>query len=283
MEPTITTELLPRYGDRDDYEVRVIGPGDTDWRFKLSITGTALAVWNENSKHASEFLAGTIINVIGTAGAPSPEYWFDSYNSATTLSETGNKIRNFGTELFLRNNTIGDEFRRLLGTSVLESIETLNKSFKEKFNKPLFKSLDYAFEYSQASEDLGNPPKDNANFLYRICVLSLIVDFIQIKLPNESSNAGSLQWFKNWLADKLNSEKAEELTTTFQMVKNLRKQYPLHDHYEDISGSRVERKEITKAKAYFKLTGDYEGDWQKIKIQFIKAFSEIKKSLDSLS
>ncbi len=282
MEPDITTELLPRYGDREDYDVRVVGPGDTDWIFKLSITGTALAIWRRNGKEASEFLAQTIINVIGTAGAPSPEYWFDSYNSAATLEETGNKIRNFGTELFLRNSTIGDEFRKLLGSSVLENIESINKKFNAKFGVPFFKSLDYAFEYSRASEDLVNPPKDNANLLYKICVLSLIIDFIRVRLPSDTSSTGSLQAFKNWLAAKLDPIKADELTVAFQMIKNLRKQYPLHDHYEDVTGSRVERKEITEAKKYFKLSGDYEGDWQKIKVRFIKSFDEIGKSLDSV-
>jgi hypothetical protein len=280
MEPEITTELLPRYGDREDYEVRVKGPGDTDYKFTLSLSGTVLAIWRIDGKTASESLVSTIINIIGTAGAPSPHYWFDSYNSAADLKETENKIRNFGTELFLRNSTIGDEFRKLLTSSVLENLEVINKKFNDKYGIPLFKSLDYAFEYSQASEDLGNPPKDLANFLYRICILSLIIDFINVRLDSEPRQTGSLQAFKNWLAVKFDANKAEELTVTFQMVKNLRKQYPLHDHYEETAdGARIERKEITKAKTHFNLKGDFEGDWQKVKIAFIKAFGEIEKSL----
>lgn len=284
MEPEFTIGLLPNEGDRDDYSIRIVGPGDTDYTTKLSMSGSALAAWRStDSKSAAEFLIKTIIEVIGTAGAPSQWYWFDSYNSAATLAETGNKIRNFGTELFIRGGTISDEFRRLLSASVLQTIESIGEKFDKKFGVPLYRPLDYAFEYSQASEDLGNPPKDLANFLYRLCILSLIIDYIDVRLPDEKPEVLSLQAFKNWLTSKLDASQADDLTATFQMIKNLRKQYPIHNHYErDAGGQQIERKEITKAKDYFKLTGDYESDWLKVKKQFIESFEKIGKALDSI-
>lgn len=275
-KPKIKAILQPKIGDREDFLIRAIGPGETDYAFPLSMTGTVLAIWQDEPQKSAEYLADTILDVRGTSSAyPKEGFWFDSYNSADTLKETANKIRNQGIQSFTRAK-LENSFVKLIGKDLLEQKEQLDKFFVDKYGFEFFRSFDDAFEDSQAIEDLSTPAKDNAHFLYRVCILSGFIDHINIRLENEGSGTGSLQALKNWLETKVGEEKTTQLTKTFQMVKNLRKQYPIHEHF-DVSpgGIRKIRKEISSARSYFNLTLDLERDW-------INVFEAFKKSLVSI-
>src|SRR3989338_5464082 len=94
----ITAERLDKTGDREDFLVKVIGPDPkTDFTVPMSITGTALAMWdkNQDASGAAVILAKNIFQVYGTATLPPKEgFWFDSYNSEETLKGTVNLIYN---------------------------------------------------------------------------------------------------------------------------------------------------------------------------------------------
>lgn len=277
----ITATLLPKIGDREDFSMRAVGPGETYYTFPLSMTRTVLAIWQEDPVHAAEYLTRNILGVIGTASAP-PEggFWFDSYNSSNTLKATADKIRNFGIQAFskgqVRNISI-----RLLGNELFDEKEELDKFFVNKYGYEFFRSFEDAFEDSQAIEDLSTPAKDNAHFLYRICILSGFVDHINVRSVQEGSEVLSLQALKNWLKSKLNEERANELIKTFQMIKNLRKQYPIHEHYTvSADGQRFIREEITRAKEYFNITPEFERSWLNVFTAFKLSLSEIKKALE---
>lgn len=277
---TIMATLFPKIGDREDFSMRAVGPGETDYSFLLSMTRTVLAIWQEDPKHAAEYLTRNILGVIGTTSAP-PEggFWFDSYNSSNTLKATADKIRNFGIQAFSKGQA-RNAFIRLLGNELFDEKEKLDKFFVNKYGYEFFRSFEDAFEDSQAIEDLSTPAKDNAHFLYRICILSGFIDHIYVRMAQEASGVLSLQALKNWLKSNLDENRANDLTKTFQMIKNLRKQYPIHEHYTvSADGQRVVREEITKAKEYFNITPDFERSWLNVFTAFKLSLKEIKKAV----
>src|SRR4051794_15935642 len=101
-----TATILPKMGDREDFSLRVQGPDpSTDFQVPISISGTALAIWNNpNSIDAAQQLGAAIFDKIGTASKPPEEgYWFDSYNSGESLQDTIHKIANSDTSPFIKN------------------------------------------------------------------------------------------------------------------------------------------------------------------------------------
>lgn len=281
--PKITARLLPKLGDRDDFEIRAIGPGSTDYNFPLSITRTILSIWGSKSEDVAIKLANGLLGVYGTAKAPPEEgFWFDSYNSGTTVKETLDRISNEGIAPFTRAK-VNQEFIQQFGSDLFEVRDDLNRFFSEKFGFEFFRSFDDAFEDSQALEDLNNPPKDKAHFLYRICILSVFIDHFSVRLTSEQSGVGSLQAFKSWLSSETSESEAKNLIQVFQMVKNLRKQYPLHEEYDVASdGNRTIRREITDARTFFSLNNnDYETDWSKVIGKFKGGLETVKTRLSN--
>lgn len=289
-KPKITVELQPKIADRDDYLVRAVGPGPTDYTFPLSLTGTILAIWDKDSGEAAVFLTQALLRVAGTASVPPKQgFWFDSYNSGITLKETESKIYNEGARQFIKNRSIHDIFGMLLGDEVSDEIDTINKFFSEKYKIPLFSSLEEAFELSQFAHDLNKPPGDYANYIYRICILSSVIDHFGIKpldtLKSKCKNCGfksdlsegSFQSFKRWLSQQIGDKRSLELTQTFQMIKNLRKQYPIHDQFETRNSLLQIRKEIVDANTYFEITEpkSYDHNWGVILNNFNKALKEL--------
>lgn len=291
---TVTAESLPKIGDREDFTVRVVGPDpSTDFRVPLSITGTALSIWgNPNPQDAAEQLAVTIFDVAGTAKQPDPEgFWFDSYNSGTSIRDTQNKIRNESVRPFFKNEATAEFYVKLLGFGIRKKLEEIDMFFLAKFGRVFFKSLDDAFEVSRMTDDLNSPPGDNAHFLYRIGILAGIIDHFAVEpsggalkhncsVCGRSCTRGPLQSFKDWLVGELGQEKAGELTKPFQMIKNLRKQYPIHDHFETISGERRLRKEVLSANEFFGITDPkaYETNWNLVVVKFGETISAIMQS-----
>lgn len=275
----ITAVAQPKTGDYDKFVATIDGPGPTPLIFPVTVSGTVTAVWQETPQRAVEFLADKITDVAGTVMIPPSEgFSFDTYNSGKTLRETENKIRNLGASPFARGTSPNFLFQKLLGHEIFNKLEVLNKTFVEKYRKPFFRSFDTAFEISQVLDDLNTPPSDNANYLYRICILAVFVDYIDVKLTTEKSETKSLLAFRNWLEFKFGKEKAFELTEAFAKVRDLRIQYPIHEHYVITKeGKRIIRPEIEKANNYFGAQDlkDYVTNWSKVLKKFGDAFEAI--------
>lgn len=275
----IQLERLPPAGDRNDYSVRVFGPGDTDYSFPLSITRTALTVW---SRHGSDVtdesirgrLAQTIVELHGTA-TPFPErgYWLDSYNAETTLEQTCNKMRAVGITAFQRDKTVSDDVRNALGEDVLAVVDRANEHALEHHGQELLRSLDLAFEPSEAQEDLGTDPRDKPGFVYRVCILSVIIDRFGLGRPDHGPSSGSLQDLRSWLEGRVDAATVEAITQPLRMVKYLRKQYPIHEHYEETAeGQRQVRRELRQAREFFGFRErDHARNWNRVKRAFIRA------------
>jgi hypothetical protein len=288
MDPTITVETLGKTGSRSDFLIRVVGPGETDYRFPLSISDTILAVWgiSENESETAKEIAGVIVYSHGTANAfPEEGYWFDSYNSENSVHETINKIHNLSTTPFLKHRTPSDQISAIYGGDILDKLEQLSFKFFEVTTHPLMGSLDYAFERSEADSDLGSPATSKPEFVYRICILSVLIDGFRLRLNNERSDTPSLVALRNWLTDRFDAETATRLTETFRQIKRLRKQYPIHEHFEkDLEGQRRVREEITEAENYFDFRDEsfgFEERWKKLTDAFKKAIDDLSDSLST--
>ena len=211
-------------------------------------------------------LATGIVEIIGTAGTPpTGGYWFDSYNSEQTIKATMDKIRNFGIASFLKNRSVGDEIAKIFGGDLLPILSRANEVFAEAEQVQFVRSLDSAFEYSEAAADLSSPPSTKPDFLYRICILSVIVDRLGVRLPTEQRDTGSLKALKNWLATRAENEVVQSMTAAFAHVKDLRKQYPIHEHYvADSEGQLIVRSELQRAEEYFafKPHHDWSAKWK---------------------
>jgi hypothetical protein len=275
--------MLAPAGDRRDAEVRVIGPGDTDYTFPLSVTRTVQTMWriaDSDLPGAIEELSRGIFSIRGTASAPPADgYWFDSYNSENSIAETLNKIRNLGETLVLKNRTVSDEIAAIFGGGLVLALEEASQQFLELSGMPLIGSLDYAFERSEADSDLGSAPFSKPEYLYRICILSVMIDAFKLRLPTEARDTPSLRALKNWLADRVDAARVIELTATFARIKDLRKQYPIHEHFQsDPTGQKVVRDEVREAEDYFGFapSDDYPAKWKKVTDAFQAAISELK-------
>lgn len=279
MEPRIEVTQQPKIGDRDDFIADVIGPGDTRYRVPISITRTILSIWGGSSEVAAKELLKSIFRVRGTASAPPIEgFWFDSYNSGNTLEETASLISNQGVNAFTKES-IDNKFVNQFGKGLFPIKEELDQFFLEKYKLTFFRSFEDAFEDSKAIEDLSTPPQDHANFIYRICVLSVFIDHFALRLSNEQTNTRSLNAFENWLTNETDNETASELVKPFRMVKKLRKQYPIHEEFEVTSGGRVIRAEIIEARTYYGLKDDYPHDWNSVVNDFMDALKAIMNKL----
>ncbi|PIZ46774.1 hypothetical protein CO180_03520 [candidate division WWE3 bacterium CG_4_9_14_3_um_filter_41_6] len=281
-KPKIELTLKPKIGDRDDYLANIIGPGETDYLIPISISGTVLAIWGEESKLAAERLLQTIFQVRGTASTPPNKgFWFDSYNSGATIKETESLIFNNGIAAFSKDGA-DSNFVNQFGKDLFPIKEELDSFFTNTFGHAFFRSFEDAFEDSRAQQDLGTPPKDHANFLYRISILSVFVDHINVRLSLEKKDTPSLNAFEKWLVSKVEDVHAAELVKPLRLIKQLRKQYPLHEEYEiQADGGRVTRKEIKAARDYYGLNDDYAHDWGIVVKDFMDGLNTLMKSLPS--
>jgi hypothetical protein len=275
IEPDISVEQLAPTGERTDFLVRVVGPGDTDYTFRLSITRTISRVWAVNMARAAEELADALVFSHGTASAfPGDGFWFDSYSSADTVAETRNLIANKSWRAFLHPAA-----KESLGAALFEALNQLDESFAAHEDRPFVKALDILFERSQALEDLETEAIDNPHFIYRVCILSGVIDRFNFASP-------SLGGLRDWLSSRFDAERASELTRTFQMVKNLRKQYPIHEHFDlDAAGERERRHEVVQAESYFNLRldqPDFAGNWHKVLSKFADDLGKLHAAIEGL-
>lgn len=279
MNPKITIELLPKLGDRNDYSIRIIGPGDTDWTTKISITGTLIAIWQTNPDSAVELLAKSIIGQMGTAKEPPVQgFWFDSYNSGETVKQTTDLIWNKTWKAFVKDG-YEEPYVNKFGSNIFRKLDMLNMTYAAKHKQELFRSFDDAFEISQAREDLDTLPKDKAHFIYRICILSVISDHFNLFTPDFDRQKGTISGLEEWLiTNGYEKQQVAEILNHFRMVKKLRKQYPIHEEFE-VSGEgiRTLRKELILARDYYHLD-----DKNNMEDQFHRVLQDFMIGLEKL-
>jgi hypothetical protein len=167
------------------------------------------------------------------------------------------------------------------GPSLFDALDRLDRQYAEKFGQPFLRSLDILFERSQALEDLEAEATDNAHFIYRVCILSAIVDRF-----NFSSERGSLNGLREWLANFIGAQGAMDLTAAFQRVKDLRKQYPIHEHFAvDSAGERQRRREVVAAEEYFGVRSDQDdpiGDWNAVLTRFTETVRLLSSVIEDI-
>ncbi len=274
---------LPKTGDRFDYIVQISGPGESIYKKQASITRTLVSVWGftEDAKRKAAIvdLVHAIIKVIGTASEPPGDgFWFDTYNAEETLEETIRQVPN-KAHSYIKGRTVRDEMVLYVGNEIMDLLDGVEGKFEEKIGKRFIRSLDRAFERSQAVDDMNNPPNDRANYLYRICILSVILD--RLNFGEYDDEGRSLMGFSSWLRETYGEDFAEAVTEPLFKLKRLRRQYPLHEHYEEVEGELLPRQDLVEAQEYFDTSNtDFSSDWHKVSQRFKQSF---EKLLDKLS
>ena len=272
--PTITVEGLPRTGAREDFKIRMVGPGDTDYSFPLSITYTALGIWQTDGPTAATALAEVLAELHGTASAfPDEGFWFDSYRVADSVKATCDLVRERGWKTFLHPTA-----KESLGAEVFNALADLDRVRLDRWGSLFLESLDVLFEPNQALEDLEAEAPDHPHFIYRVCILCGILDRFDFQ-----SDLGPLNGLKAWLADLGGEDVASDLTATFFMLRRLRRQYPIHEQYDvDGTGFKSRRADVVEAETYFGLDGKHAADWRRVRERFIEATRRILDFLKSL-
>lgn len=281
---SIEVKILPTTGDRVDVLATVKGSGETEYVFPLSITRTLQSIWGIQEDDLNEALCGLVYkmfsSIVGTASSPPKGgYWFDSFNSESTIKATLDRMRGLGQEPFMKDSSEAGFISKTFGGGILSEIERVSGLFFEKTSMRLVNALDYSFERAEAENDLSTAPKDNADFLYRVCILSVIIDGFGVRRAGESSKILSLKALENWLAEIFGGQEARKATESFARVKDLRKQYPIHEHFEqDSAGQKVIREEVRVAEGYFGFEEqmDYPTKWKKVTDSFKAAIKNIE-------
>jgi hypothetical protein len=114
-----------------------------------------------------------------------------------------------------------------------------------------------------------------------VCILSAVVDRFNFQHPQ-----GSLNGLRTWLAERVGTQRAGELTRTFQEIKHLRKQYPIHEHFSiDAAGERHRREEVVSAERYFGFRtaeADPIENWHKVLMRFTEDVRTLSDSIQEL-
>ncbi len=278
-------EKLPRVGDRDDFLISIVGPGDTSYTKQASITKTLSSVWGLKSDdkkiNAVEEMVTAIIKAIGTASEPG-DFWFDTYNTEDDLDQTVRSIPN-KPRAYIRGEAVRDEMTVYIGGEILNLLDDIEKLFVESEGIRFLNSLDRAFERSQAESDMNSPPKDKASYLYRVCILSVVLDRLNFAEYDPEDKNRSLVGFSQWLCDKYGFEFAEEVTKPLFKLRRLRNQYPIHEHYQEEDGQIITRTDLVEAQEFFNISGiDYASRWHKVSQSFKEAFEKIKHKLGKI-
>lgn len=277
---------LPKTGDTDSFQITVNQMGVNPVSFPITLSGTISAVWGENPKAAAFHLGETIMTTAGSVTQiPQQGFSFDSYNSGDTVNETLTKIIDLGLDPFIKNKTVGFFFGRLLADELFQQIHDINKFFANVYHFRFFRSFDDAFESTEkVIDEMNLPPNDNANYLYRICILANMIDHINVRVANEDKKTTTLNALENWLKVKTGVITAKYLLKTFRMTMWLRKQYPIHEHYDIKSGVKKLRSELETAHAYFEITEPkaYSHNWGVVQSKFRDALEDILNELQGI-
>jgi hypothetical protein len=270
--PEIAITPLPKVADREDFLVK-LHDDRNDYDFKLSLTGTIVAIWQlSNLSEAVQLLVDRLVYSHGTAKPfPTEGYWFDSNISAGTLEQTLQDIINRGSSAYLHPSV-----RTGLSAELFSLLDGLDVLSTQRFSHPFVRSLDVLSERSQASEDFEREAVDHAHFIYSVSLVAAIID----RFDFQPSNA-SVTGLRTELTSLLSASRADELTEPLFMVRKLRRQYPIHEGYEvDASGIRTRRKDVEEAEGYFGLSGDPASDWSKLRAKFLDTLKDLKEGLE---
>jgi len=268
--PTIMVEHSSKTGDREDFQVRVTD-AQNDYEFRLSLTGTILAIWSVEADEAARYLVDRLVYSHGTASAFAEEgFWFDSNNSGASLEETLRVIEDQGSGFFDH-----PAIRTALGSQLFNVLDELDAARMVVEGLPFVRSLDVLFERSQAEDDFESEARDHAHFIYRVCLAAAIIDRFNFGFPT-----GSLNGLKSWLTGRLGENSADILSEPFFMIKKLRKQYPIHEEFEvNAVGVRARRSQLEQAETYFGLRGDPASDWHAVRTRFVAALQGLHEGL----
>jgi hypothetical protein len=92
---------------------------------------------------------------------------------------------------------------------------------------------------------------------------------------------GSLNKFDEWQQAELSSSLALAVEA-FRMLKRLRKQYPIHEHYKLNAEGCALRSEVVAATQYFELRqGEPEHNWHQVVTKFNAALDAMLEAMTS--
>lgn len=286
----IDIETISKVGARTNTEVtvtRTMGPDEsTIDTFPLGITSNLLQDWGIQDDKIEDGLKPLIEEMYdGSIGLRLSSltygYWFDQFNSESTIHETVNKMRNESRTWFLQNPAEEDQISAIYGGSTLTDLEQADERFAQKISQHLLHAPDRAFVRSEAVHDLSTPPTDDQDFINKIAILGVIIDNFGIRLPGEAKDTGSLAALTNWLAAKIGQDEAQRLTEAFTRIRALRNQYPLHDRYARVSNSQaVERNGVKAAAQFFGFLDhdDCTAKWKKVCDRFKQTIGELEQT-----
>jgi hypothetical protein len=269
--PTIDIQHLCKTSDREEFRIRV-RQASNDYTFGLSITSALLVTWRVDPDEAAMFLVDRLVYSHGTAKEFKEEgYWFDSYNSPASFEQTIHDIENKGASFFDHPS-----IRTTLGSRLFGVLDALDQTRTAIDAEPFIRSVDVLFERSQGGDDFESEAPDHAHFIYRVCMLSAIIDLL-----NFVHKEGSLNGLRVWLEGRLDTEQASKLTQPFYMLKKLRRQYPIHEEYRlDAEGSRTRRSDLEEGERYFGVTQQPSHDWPAVRTKFVVALEDLRAALE---
>ena len=285
----IAVKIVSRIGARINAEVKVthiMGSDEsTIYAFPLAVTTSLQHAWGIQDDEIGDGIKSLIAEMYdGSIGlnltAPKYGYWFDQHNSAATVRDTVNKMRNEGRKWFLQNPAEEDRISDIFGGAILTELEQADERVLQKTGQHLFRKPDRAFERSQVVSDLSTPPTNDQDFINKVAILSVIIDNFGLKRTKEAKGPGSLDALKNWLIDKVGEGEAQRLTAAFAHIRGLRNQYPLHNRYDRVSNSQaVERNRVKAATQYFGFLDhdDCTAKWKKVCRHFRQAVQELER------
>ncbi len=253
----------------------MVGPGATDYSFPLSISYTALGIWQTtDGAAAAAALAEVLAELHGTASAfPDEGFWFDSYRIGDSVKATCDLVRERGWETFLHPAALES-----LGAELFNVLASLDQVRLDRWGSPFLRPLDVLFEPRQALQDLEAEAPDHPHFIYRVCILCGILDRFDFE-----SDLGSLNGLKAWLTDLGGEDLGSDLTETYFMLRRLRRQYPIHEQYDvDAAGYKSRRSDVVKAEAYFGLDGNHAADWRRVHQRFVEDTRRILEFLEGV-
>jgi hypothetical protein len=277
---TYDVTLLSKEGLRFSTEVTVTctmsSEDITMYQFSLVITGDVLATWDIEADNITTGLLPLIeelydgsINLKLTA--PEFGYWFDQANTAGTIHETVNIMRNEQRTWFLQNPAEEDRLAGIFGGAIMTELEQLDRQFADKTGQHLLHKPDRAYMRSEMVRDLSTEPQNDTDLLRKIASLNVVIDSFGVQPTASKKGAGSLDNLVAWITEKAGADRARELTATFYHLRGLRNQYPLHFRFDKQGTDKsVERSRVQVAGEFFKFR-EIDGDpdkWKKICDQF---------------
>ena len=246
------------------------------YRFPLVVTADVLSAWGIEAEDIETGLLPLIDEMYDGSinlkiDAPEFGYWFDQANTADTIHETVNIMRNEQRTWFLQNPAEDDRLAGIFGGAIMTELEQLDRQFADKTGQHLLHKPDRAYMRSEIVRDLSTEPQNDTDLLRKITSLNVVIDSFGVQPTASKKGAGSLDNLVALIKEKAGADRARELTATFYHLRGLRNQYPLHFRFDKQGTDKsVERSRVQVAGEFFKFR-EIDGDpdkWKKICDQF---------------